>query len=157
MSFKGFCKTTSNLSIKKDNREGTLMGESTKKKANRAKAAHERSALIEKIDEAVKLAIEEYKAENPGANVEEILPEHNMLLPELLMLRKRELDKFVTYAKEQGTKMSFDTMEMGVLAAGRKDMQESLSEILDTVKFDKPTCSECGDEMNDRGRSKKNS
>jgi hypothetical protein len=72
-------------------------------------------------------------------------------------LSNRELDKFIAYAKEQGTTMSFDSMEMGILAAGRKDTQNGLTEILDSLKFDKPTCPEpeCGNGMENRGRGKK--
>jgi hypothetical protein len=133
------------------------MANSNDKKANRTKNTRSRAVIIRELSDAVNAAIEDYKANNPDIDVEEIISKHSDLLPELSMLRKRELDKFIVYAKEQGTKMSFDAMEMGVLAAGRKDMQNGLAEIANSVKFDKPTCPECGEEMNDRGRSKKNS
>jgi len=114
------------------------------------------SLIVQMISE-VSLAIEQYKAENPDVDVEAALAEHKELLPVLGLLPSRELSGFVAYAKEQGTKMPFDEMEMGVLAAGRKDMQNGLTEILDSLKFNKPTCSECGENMDNRGRGKKNS
>jgi hypothetical protein len=102
-----------------------------------------------------RVAIEQYKAENPNVNVDGILSKHKELLPVMGLSSSRELDKFITYAKEQGTKMSFDAMEMGILAAGRKDMQNGLAEILNPLEFNKPDCSECSEEMDNRGRSKK--
>jgi predicted site-specific integrase-resolvase len=113
------------------------------------------SAIIQEINDTVNLAIEKYKAENPDIDVEAILSEDQGLLPILGLLKNREVDKFVAYAKEQGTRMPFDAMEMGILAAGRKDMQTGLAEILDSLKFDKPICSKCDDKKVDRGRSKK--
>jgi hypothetical protein len=111
--------------------------------------------LHHKINEAINTAIERYKVENPDIDVDAILAEHEGELPLLGSLPHRELDKFITYAKQQGTKMPFDSMEKGVLAAGRKDMQNGLSELLNSLKFDKTKCSECGEEMDNRGRSKK--
>lgn len=102
-------------------------------------------------------AVAQYKAENPDIDVEALLSEQKALLPTLGLLSNRELDKFISYAKEQGTKMSFDAMEMGILSAGRKDMQTGLAEILDSMKFGKPVCSACNEEMNNRDRSKKKS
>ena len=102
-------------------------------------------------------AIEQYKAKNPNAGEDAITSEHKELLPVMGLISNRELDKFIKYAKEQGTKMPFDSMEMGVLAAGRKDMQNGLAEILNSLEFDKPDCSICGEEMDNRGRSKKKS
>jgi len=125
-------------------------------KVNLPKNEQDISAIVQKISQ-VSMAIEQYKVENPGIDVEAILSENKELTPILGLLPKREVDKFVTYAKEQGTKMPFDSMEMGILAAGRKDMQNGLAEIVDSLKFDKPTCPECGEEMDDRGRGKKNS
>jgi len=111
--------------------------------------------VVQKIKEAIS-AIEQYKTENPGANLEAHLSEkHKELQSSLRQISSREVDKFVAHAKEQGTKMSFDSMEMGILAAGRKDMQNGLTEILNTIKFDKPDCSKCDEEMDNRGRSKK--
>ena len=124
-------------------------------KGNQASKTQDLSSIIQKINEAA-IAIEQYKAENPNVDVEAILSKQKELLPILGLLQNRELDKFITYAKEQGTRMPFQAMEMGVLAAGRKDMQNGLTEILDSLKFDKSVCSECNDEMDDRGRSKKN-
>jgi len=69
----------------------------------------------------------------------------------------REVDKFVAYAKGQGSGMSFDSMEAGILAAGRKDIQNGLTEILNSMKFDKPSCLECKEGMDNRGFGKKNS
>jgi hypothetical protein len=112
------------------------------------------SLIIQKANEAARNAgdaIEQYKAENPDIDVEAVLREQNELLPIIRQLSSRELDKFVAYAKEQGTKMPFDTMEMGILAAGRMDMKNGLAEILDAMKFDKP------EGTDDRGRSKKKS
>jgi hypothetical protein len=112
-------------------------------------------AIMQKISEAVNIAIEQYKAENPDVDVEAIMSEYNRLQLGLGVLQSRELDKFIAYAKEQGTKMSFDAMETGVLAAGRKDMQSGLGEILNSLKFDRPACLECGEELDNRGLSKK--
>ena len=114
------------------------------------------SALMQKINEALN-AIEQYKAENPGVDVDAILSKQNELYPILRRLSTRELDRFVEYAKEQGTKMPFDSMEMGILAAGRKDMQNGLAEIVNSLKFEKPICPECDEVMDNRGRSKKKS
>ena len=99
------------------------------------------SVVMQKLREAYN-AVEQYKAENPGIDVDAIMTTHNELYPTLKLLSNRELDKFVTYAKEQGTAMPFDSMEMGILAAGRKDMQNGLAEIVNSLKFEKPTCSE---------------
>jgi len=123
-------------------------------RGKRAGNAQDLSSLIQKINEAA-IAIEHYKAENPNVDVEAILSKQKELLPILGLLQNRELDKFVNYAKEQGTKMPFHDMEMGVLAAGRKDMQNGLAEILDSLKFDKPVCPECNEGMDNRGSSKK--
>jgi len=116
------------------------------------------SAIIKNANEATSnanKAIEQFKSENPGVDVEALLSEHERLAPTLGQISSRELDKFVAYAKEQGVKMSFDSIEMGVVAAGRKDMQNGLSEILNTIDTDKPACPVCDEEMNNRGRSKK--
>ena len=112
------------------------------------------SAAMQKINEAMSV-IEQYKAENPDVDVEAILTAQKVMYPLLGRISSRELDKFVSYAKEQGSKIPFDTIENGVLTAGRKDMQNGLSEILNSMKFAKPTCTECDEEMIDRGRSKK--
>ena len=114
------------------------------------------SSIVQGI-KSISLAIEQYKAENPGIDVEALLSEQKELLPVLKLLPKRELESFIAYAKGQGTKMPFEAMEMGVLAAGRKDMQDGLAEILDSIKSDKPVCLECNEGMDDRGRSKKKS
>ena len=100
--------------------------------------------------------IQRFKENNPGADVEEILSQNEDLLPMLEYLRNSELSNFVSYAKGQGTKMSFSDMEMGVFDAGRKDMQKGLGEIVDSLKFEKPECPECGEKEDNRGRSKKN-
>lgn len=119
------------------------------------------NALIQMINDAAKEAankvIEQYKTENPDVDVDAILAEYKGSLPTIYSLQTQELDKFVTYAKKQGTKIPFASMEMGVLAAGRKDMQKGLAEILNSLKFDKPICNECDEEMDNRGRSKKKS
>ena len=88
--------------------------------------------------------------------MEALLREQKRLSPALGQISSRELDKFVAYAKEQGVKMPFASIEMGIVAAGRKDMQNGLAEILNTIEMAKPACPECGEEMNNRGRSKKN-
>ena len=114
------------------------------------------SAIVRKLSEA-SIVIEQYKTENPDVDVEAALSEHKELLPVLGLLPNMELGRFVAYAKGQGTKMPFDEMEMGVLAAGRKDMQNGLAEILGSLKFNKPACPECDESMDDRGRGKKKS
>jgi hypothetical protein len=101
-------------------------------------------------------AIEQYKAENPGVDVEAFLSEQNSLSRAFGQIATREVDKFVSYAKEQGVKMPFDSMEMGILAAGRKDMQNGLAEILNSIDHSRPNCPECDEGMDNRGRSKKN-
>ena len=100
-------------------------------------------------------AIEQFKRENPGADMKAILAEQRALSQVLGRISNSELDKFVSHAKEQGVKMSFDSMEMGVLAAGRKDMQNGLAEILNTLEFDRPACTDCDEKMINRGRNKK--
>ena len=112
------------------------------------------SAVMQKINEALN-AIEQYKAENPNVDVESILSTQNELFSILRQLSSREIDKFVAHAKEQGTKMPFASMEAGILDAGRKDMQNGLTEILNSLKFEKPICLECDEGLNNRGRSKK--
>jgi len=97
--------------------------------------------------------IEKVEAESPDVSVYETLPNKNgsiELLSELGQLSRREVERFVAYAKEQGTKMPFDAVEMGILAAGQKDMQNGLAEILDTIKFDKPE----GLDYHGRGKKK---
>ena len=77
-------------------------------------------------------------------------------LPEIMKLsRESELNKFIEHAIEQGTNMPFSAMERGVLAAGRMDMQNGLSEIADKLKIGKPSNGECDDTLENRGRSKK--
>ena len=121
---------------------------------NQADGAQDIATLVQRLNEVMD-AIEHYKIENPDFNLEAELSEQKELLPVLKLLKKRELDKFVAYAKEQGTKMSFDAMERGVLSAGRKDMQDGLAEIADSLKFEVPVCSKCDEKMNYRGRNKK--
>lgn len=124
------------------------------KRTNQASETKPLTVIVQQISE-ISYAIEQYKAENPDVNVEEILSEQKEFLPILGLLPNRELDKFIARAKEQGTKMPFQEIEMGVLVAGRRDMQNGLAEILDSIKFDKPTCTECSEGMENRGRSKK--
>ena len=100
-------------------------------------------------------AIEQFKAENPDLDVEALLSEQNGLPSAYKKISNREIDKFIDYAKEQGIKMPFDSMEMGIIAAGRKDMQNGLAEILNAIDPGKPSCPECGEGMDNRGRSKK--
>ena len=114
--------------------------------------------IINKANEAKKSAneaIEQYKKENPGVDVESLLSEQRTQPLEYGEIARSELDKFISYAKKQGMKMPFDAMETGILAAGRKDMQNGLSEILNTMAFDAPECSECAEKMTNRGRNKK--
>jgi hypothetical protein len=111
------------------------------------------SVVMQKLNDAIN-AVEQYKSENPGVDVDAILAQ-NELYPILKRLSSRELDKFVTYAKEQGTEMPFDSMEMGIPAAGRKDMQDGLAEIVNSLRFEKPICHECDEGMDNRGRRKK--
>jgi predicted peroxiredoxin len=113
------------------------------------------SAIIKEAQESVNKAMEQYKIENPGVDIEMLLAEQKCLPLEFSQIRRREVDKFVKHAIKQGVKMPFDTMEMGIIAAGRKDVQNGLSEILNTINPDKPTCHECNERMEDRGRSKK--
>ena len=134
-----------------------LVTANPKGKAKNARNSQDKSTVIREINEAVADVIEAYKANNPNVDVDAILAEYDGLLLNMVKLRKRELDTFVAYAKEQGTKMPFEAMETGVLDAGRKDMRNSLTEILDSVGFERPVCPECEEEMMDRGRSKKNS
>ena len=132
-------------------------------KANPLNNVRDMSAIVRKMSEVgiaveqYNIAVEQYKAENPDTDVEAILSEHRKLLPVLGLSPNRELDKFIAYAKEQGTKMPFDAMEMGVLTAGRKDMQDGLAEILNALEFGKPICPDCDEKMDNRGRSKKKS
>ena len=140
------------LTMKKKTNAKTANIASTEGTAN-AKPI-EISAVMRKLNEALN-AVEQYKTENPEVDVDIILSAQNELYPILKRLSSRELDKFVTYAKEQGTKMPFDSMEMGILAAGRRDMQDGLAEIVNSLKFEKPTCSKCDEGMDNRGRSKK--
>jgi predicted peroxiredoxin len=116
------------------------------------------SAIVSRANRATdkaNKAIEQFKRENPGADMEVILTGQRELSQVLGRISNSELDKFVSHAKEQGVKMSFDSMEMGVLAAGRKDMQNGLAEILNTLEFDRPVCAECDEKMVNRGRNKK--
>jgi len=117
--------------------------------------ASDASAIIQRVREALTDAVEQCKAENPGVDVDAILSEQMELLPALRLISKSEVDKFVAYAKGQGTNMSFGAMEMGILAAGRKDMQDGLAEIANSMEFDSQDCTECGEGLDNRGRSKK--
>jgi hypothetical protein len=110
---------------------------------------------VKKIINTANEAIEQFKKENPDVDVEAILSEQKALPPGCEQIARNELDKFIAYAKEQGMKMPFEAMEMGILEAGRKDMQNGLSDILNTMSFDKPTCPECDEKMANRGRNKK--
>jgi hypothetical protein len=112
------------------------------------------ATLRQKINEAI-TALEQYEAENPDVNVETILSAQAGMLPLLRRLSNSEVGKFVEYAKEQGTKMPFDSMEMGILSAGRIDMQNGLAEIANSLKFGKQNCQECDEGMDNRGRGKK--
>ena len=108
-------------------------------------------------EEATKFAqntTEQVKDKNPDDKAETLTADQKELLPKIGQISSQEVRKFVAYAKEQGTKMSFDSMEMGILAAGRKDMQNGLAEILDSIKFDKPKCPECNEKLDNRGRKK---
>ena len=115
----------------------------------------ELSEVMQKIKETLR-AKEEYKTENPDVEMEAILSGEKELRSAIGEIRKGEVDKFVAYAKEQGTKMPFDAMEMGIVAAGRNDMQNGLAEILDSMKFEQPKCPKCNEKLENRGRSKKN-
>jgi predicted peroxiredoxin len=126
-------------------------------KAKQSSSKREASEIIQMINEAVAIAVKRYKVENPEVDVEAILSEYKAALPALGLMPNSELEKFVAHAKEQGTKMAFDSMEMGILAAGRKDMRNGLAEILNSLDFIKPTCSECDADMDNRGRGKKKS
>ena len=107
----------------------------------------------EDASEFLSAAIERCKAES--IDIGKIISKDKELLSALGQISNRELDKFISYAKEQGAKMPFESMEMGILAAGRKDMQNGLVEILNSMKFDKPSCPECGEILDNRGHSKK--
>jgi len=114
----------------------------------------EASSVVQKIKDALN-AVDQYKAENPDVDVDAFLTSQNPMYPMLKQLAGRELDRFVAYAKEQGTAMPFDSIEMGVLSAGRRDMQKGLEEILNTIKVDEPVCPICDEKMDNQGRSKK--
>lgn len=146
------------------------MADNRKRRDNQADDTQDISSLLQKRNaillslkqhkvaiEQYNLAVEEYKSKNPDIDVEVLLSEQKGSLPIPGLVPNRELDKFINYAKEQGTKIPFEAMEMGILAAGRKDMQNGLAELLDSMKFDKPVCSECNEKMDNRGRSKKKS
>ena len=116
------------------------------------------SATIKNANEAANTAnkaIEQFKIENPGVDVEALLSGQKVPPPGFDQISSREVDKFVAYAKEQGVKMPFDSMEMGIIAAGRKDMQNGLAEILNAIDPGKPACQECDEGMDNRGRGKK--
>jgi hypothetical protein len=132
------------------------MAKNKEEKGNQASKSQDITSIVQRINE-IGMAIEQYKAENPDIDVEALLSGQKELLPVLRLLPNRELDRFVAHAKEQGTKMPFQAMEMGVLVAGRKDMQSGLAEILNSIKSGKPVCPECSEGMDDRGRSKKKS
>jgi hypothetical protein len=112
------------------------------------------SEIMDKLEEANK-AIEKYQTENPTADIEAILSANKKYMPIMRILQNSELDKFATYAKEQGTKMTFGEMEEGVVAAGRKDMQSTLAELANGLKFEKPICEECGEAMENNAIGKK--
>jgi predicted lactoylglutathione lyase len=131
------------------------MARSTNAKDKHTNNDQDISVIVQEISEAINAVIAQYKEENPDVDVDAILSEHHEMFPVLGVAQKRELDKFIAYAKEQGTKMPFDTMETGVLVAGHKDMQNGLSEILNYMKFGKPGSPERGEEMADQGQSKK--
>jgi hypothetical protein len=102
--------------------------------------------IIKNANEDISKAIEQFKEENPGVDAETLLSGQ---------LSRGEVGKFVNYAKEQGVKMPYDSIEMGILAAGRRDMQNGLTEILNAIDPGRPTCAECDEEMWNRGRGKK--
>jgi len=139
------------------------MANNRKTRGNQADDTQDIFSLFQKRNalrlclEEYNLAVEEYKSKNPDIDVEAFLSEQKELLPIPVLLPNRELDKFMIYAKGQGTKMSFQAMEIGILTAGRKDMQNGLAELLDSMAFDQPVCSECNEKMENRGRNKKNS
>jgi len=122
---------------------------------NTGRNLQELSAYLATLNQKACEAMEHYKAENPDLDMDALLSKYETLQHVHGLISKRELDKFVTYAKEQGTRMSFDSMEMGVLNAGRKDMQNGLAEILNSLKFEKPICPECDEEMVNHGLQKK--
>jgi hypothetical protein len=130
------------------------MANNKKERGKQTGNVQDMSFIVQKINET-RFAIDQYKAENPNIDVEALLSEQKDLLPILGLLPNRELDKFISYAKKQGTKMSFHEMEKGVLAAGREEMQSGLAEILNILEFDTPVCPECNKKMRNRGRSKK--
>jgi uncharacterized protein (UPF0264 family) len=130
--------------------EGKSMARKKSTKAKQLIAAQDMVETIEKL-------VGQFKAENPDVDINEILLEHKELKSVFEHVRNQELAKFTAYAKEQGTRMSFSEMEMGILAAGRKDMQNSLAELAESLKFDTPVCSEDGTNMRDCGLVKKKS
>ena len=107
---------------------------------------------VAKDEEIIRLA--EHKAECPVIDAPTLTVQAEASAM-ILQTQNSELQKFIKQAKEQGIKMPFEKMEMGVLAAGRRDMENGLTEILNSLEFNKPTCSECDGGMNNRGRSKK--
>ena len=116
--------------------------------------------VVSKANEVVNnasKAIEQFKTENPGIKVETLISEAKGLPCEFGQISSSEVNKFVAYAKEQGMKMQFDSIEMGILEAGRKDMKNGLAEVLNSMDTDRPICSGCNEEMDNRGRGKKKS
>jgi len=97
----------------------------------------------------------EYEIGNLKNEEKETLRKYDEMHNDIKALTGGELKKFIEYAKEQGTNMLFRDMENGVLEAGRKDMQTGLAEILNSLAFEKPTCSECGEGLANKGKQKK--
>jgi len=122
--------------------------------ANKKSGKTDQNVTEQDVVEAIQ-TINRFKAANPNVDLASLSPEGTEIQAILEKAQARELEKFVTYAKQQGTSMSFDAMEMGVLNAGRKDMQNSLAEIVDSLKFERPVSSEDGEKMDHKGRSKK--
>jgi len=108
----------------------------------------------ENISQSVMLQYEN-EVDNLKSEEKETLRKYDEMRNDIETLSCSELKKFIEYAKEQGTNMLFRDMENGVLEAGRKDMQTGLSEILNSLSFDKPTCSECGEGLTNKGKQKK--
>jgi len=122
--------------------------------ANKKNGKADQKVTGQDVVEAMQ-TIKRFQAANPDVDIASLLTDGTDVQAILEKTRALELEKFVTYAKRQGTNMSFSDMEMGVLNAGRKDMQNSLTEIVDSLKFERPVSTEDGVKMEDKGRGKK--
>ena len=111
------------------------------------------SAVASKIVERMGAGIWDFNIKAPQSNQRD----DGEMLHTFGQLAGSEVAGFVANAKKLGTRMSFDEMEMGILAAGRKEMRNGLAEIMNSLEFGKQTDPDRGDTLENRGRRKKNS